>query len=401
MRKYNPYRNIFYYYRGPSSKKEEHFDKQLEDNTTKALINTLESSEKRLLMSLLEKTEIDIKHLDRVAYDFQVDVESSRPDALIQIDNKYDILIESKVDARLEKDQICRHLESISNGYLICITPIEGDKNVVQQINKANLRFITWKEVYLCFNEQLGETKDKISRFLIEEFLKYLELIGTAPFDGWNEKDFQAFEDDHEGELRRRVKRKLEQYLIELNELLKREKIFEDLEVRIGRVYPENENVWGLLYKLTEESLVDQPNFRFSVEHDIFSIGVEAEGKKPTESLRKRIESEKDKFLKIFTKLNGFYLSIFERERVIPRQYVLKYDTTEELELGDTLTSEKIDRLMEKTREYGLFAIHCGREFRKKEKILDSSSFLKESMECMKQLREFYNFAWDAVSNKP
>ena len=164
MRKYNPYRNIFYYYRGPSSKKEEHFDKQLEDNTTKALINTLESSEKRLLMSLLEKTEIDIKHLDRVAYDLQVDVESSRPDALIQIDNKYDILIESKVDARLEKDQICRHLESISNGYLICITPIEGDKNVVQQINKANLISICHSNIFLGIQElkQVGFGKIEV-----------------------------------------------------------------------------------------------------------------------------------------------------------------------------------------------------------------------------------------------
>lgn len=105
MRKYNPFRNVFYYYRGPSSKKEGQFDKQTEDNTTKALINTLENSEKDLLMCFLKNTGIDIKINDKVAYDLQVSEELSRPDALIQID-KYNIFIESKIGASLDKTKL-------------------------------------------------------------------------------------------------------------------------------------------------------------------------------------------------------------------------------------------------------------------------------------------------------
>ena len=49
------YHNCFYYFRGPSSKrKAAELDKQLEDNTTKALINVLKHSDPKLTTSFLE-----------------------------------------------------------------------------------------------------------------------------------------------------------------------------------------------------------------------------------------------------------------------------------------------------------------------------------------------------------
>lgn len=403
MRKYNPYRNVFYYYRGPSSKKEGHFDKQLEDNTTKALINTLESSAKRLLMSLLKKTEIDIKHLDRVTYDLQVDKESSRPDALIQIDNKYDILIESKVDSPLEEYQICKHLESISNGYLICITPREGDKNVVQQINKANLRFITWKEVYMCFKEQLEKTKDEKTKFIVQEFLEYLEAINMAPFNGWNKKDFEAFlniEDDPNRVLRLRVKEKLNQHLLELKELLNKEKLFDNLESDVGNVGQDYTAIWGVLCKPPLKDKVHKPHFSFSISSDKFSMRVLVEGKLPAYKMKKRIESERNTFLKILKNksLEGFYLLIQQKVSTgLPRKY--DFFEVAKIYLRRDISVDDVEYIIKKTGQYELFCIECGIEWARDAKILNNKSFLEESVEWIKKLKGYYDFAFEALTH--
>jgi len=61
MGRYDPHKNVFFYYRGPSSRKtDDEPDKQVEDNTTKALINTLDNSEKSLVEHLLKKSQIAI-----------------------------------------------------------------------------------------------------------------------------------------------------------------------------------------------------------------------------------------------------------------------------------------------------------------------------------------------------
>jgi len=399
MRKYNPFRNVFYYYRGPSSKKEGQFDKQIEDNTTKAMINTLENSEKGLLMCFLKKAKIDFKDYNKVAYDLQVAEKSSRPDAQIQID-KCSIFIESKIDSQLDMKQIDNHLKSkyISNGYLICITPRDKDRDTIQQIKKSNLRFISWKEVYLCFKEQLAKTKDEKTKFIIQQFLEYLEAINMATFTGWNKKDFEAFlniEDDPKKELRLRVKEKLEQYLIEVKELLSEEE-FKDIESYVGNVKEDSTHLWGVLCKPSVKDRIHKPHFNFWVNSDEFGMGIMIQGKRPANKMKKSINSEKDKFLKILKKLKDFDLIIRERVLDRPREYH-KIDVAK-IKLGKYVSLEDINYILEKMGRYTLFEIHCARSFKRDEEILNNQSFLKKTVEFMSQLRDYYNFSFGEVS---
>ena len=400
MRKYNPFRNVFYYYRGPASKKEGQFDKQTEDNTTKALINTLENGEKGLLMRFFKKARIDIKGYDKVAYDLQVEEESSRPDALIQID-KCNIFIESKIDSPLKEDQIYRHLESISKDYLICITPRDEDRNIIQQIKKSNLRFVSWKEVYLCFKEQLEKTKDEKTKFIIQQFLEYIEAINMAPFNGWNKKDFEAFlniEDDPKRELRLRVKEKLKQYLIELKELLNEEKLFEDLEPDVGNIKKDSTSVWGVICKPPIEKKVHKAHFNFWVNSDEFGMGIQIEGKSPANKMKKSIDFKRDSFLEILKKLEGFDLII--RKRVNPTGRPRGYYGIDviKIKLGGDISLEDIEYLIKKLGQYKLFEIHCAKSFKRDEEILNNQSFMKKSMEFMKQLQDYYNFSFGGAS---
>ncbi len=295
MRKYNPYRNIFYYYRGPSSRKVGQVDKQIEDNTTKALINTLEKSKTQLLRSLLTEVGINKKNITKVVYDLQVSKDISRPDAEILLNNKDSIYIECKVDADLEEEQIKRHLKN--KGYLICITPSDKDKNIIKRINDKKLKFITWNAIYLNFQLQIHKIKDEKTQFLVNQFLEYLEAIGMAPFNRWNKSDFEAFlniEDDSKKELRLRVKVKLNQFLYELKDLLKEENLFEHLEPTVGNIKQNDTAVWGVLCKQPHSKMVHVSHFNFWIDSDKFVMGIQIEGKNAASKMKRIITSNKE-----------------------------------------------------------------------------------------------------------
>jgi len=396
MRKYNPYRNIFYYYRGPSSRRDGQIDRQIEDNTTKALINTLENSEKNLLVCFLSALNIATKGDERVYYDLQVAEDTSRPDAVIQVGKK-SIFIESKVDSSLDGDQIERHIESNKNGYLICITPREEDKEIVNKIKIGNAKFISWRDIYLLFRSWLDEAKDENSGFIVKEFLAYLEAINMAPFNGWEKRDFEAFlniEDDPKREFRWRVREKFKQYLIELRDSVKDLKIFEGLEYKVGKIMSDSTVVWGVLCKPPIEYKVHNPHFNFWVNSDEFGMGINIEGKNPTNRMMKKVYEEKERFLKILIELEDYDFILMKRFN--PTGLPRAYTSIEAIKIrlgNEMISNEDVEYIIKKRSQYGLVQIYCRKRFKRDEKILNSQSFLKESIKYMKKLQPFYEFS--------
>jgi len=178
MRKYNPYKNIFYYYRGPSSFTNHGFgDPQIEDNTTKALVNILDKSEKSLLHDFLNSVDIQVNKCDNVSYGLQIGKEKSRPDALIKV-GLIEIYLESKIECPLEKEQVFNHLKGITNGYLLCITPRERDGKIVKNLNDKKMNL---SKVYL----ELGKIYDSLNKKdqANEMYSKFSDILKNLPYE--------------------------------------------------------------------------------------------------------------------------------------------------------------------------------------------------------------------------
>lgn len=374
MRRHNPYQNIFHYYRGPSKRRENEIDTQLEDNITKALVNTLENSEKGLLKRFLQRLSINCEiGNSRPVYKLQVAKKESRPDAEITIANKT-VIVESKVDSPLTKAQWESHLKTNAKSYLLCITPRETDKAVIVEMNNKRLVFVTWKELYLLFKDYQKQATDEITRFIVSQFTEYIEVLGMSPFKGWEKKDFQAFlnimEEDPEKELRIRVKKKLDQYLISLKGELTSKQLYEELFPKVGNVGLGYQSLWGVLCRKPLKRMVHVPHFNFTLNSNSFQIGVQIEGKNPTMKMKHNIGANKEEFLEILRKLDGFNLVIRRRWNVNNLPRVFDSERVATIRLGkneattcDNVAIQDVDYILEKLNQLALFEIHCGKPY--------------------------------------
>lgn len=196
--------NLFYSYRGQSTNDPDH-DPQLENNLTKALINTLKLGGETVWSPFL--AELGIAGVPRNFLLQRCDLpgraatkrhrlllgiskeesswspdaslepmKESRPDAWV-FGDEFAILIESKVNCEFSPEQMQAHLT-----YLRSLDGIP-----------PRIKLLTWKQIHRLFANFFPNLTEPGPRLLVEQFIQFLEYSGMSGFTGFRREHFDYF----------------------------------------------------------------------------------------------------------------------------------------------------------------------------------------------------------------
>ncbi len=370
----DPHHNIFFYYAG-SSKATDGHERQIEDNTTKALINLLELSANsdpdawlfreffeflglpknaRSWSSFaLQRATIGDAALGRVEHRVLLGIapeldnalviprvngaKGSRPDAWIWTQNSA-VCIETKVVGKLDPEQLARHAKTL------------GEDVDFQQRS--------WKQVYHFFSSRLrtarSSPKSALTAELLEQFVGYLRIIAyrqeidMGEFDGFRREHFAAFtflDDDEAEDSRRQVKHYLGQFVEAVREALPAS-LQEFSHKHVGTLALGGEHAWATLSR--SEKMVHEAHFSFAIRGDEFSMKLLLEGAQPTRKAMKRIESDPGRFLQLIQKLPDWEIVLNRRWQLQAQKF--KKETACRVML-DCVGGHDVTYLIEKMRD--------------------------------------------------
>jgi hypothetical protein len=211
------FQNLFFYYRGPTSRDpgreeaERAFDIQLEDNTTKALINVLESSAPAVTASFLtellgEQVEADARR------PFVYSLQGADP-AARDADRRYLVGISMLGETGVVNEGAAEQQQSLGrvdaaihrrNDLLIVFEAKVGSSDLQRQqldqhagrwkIAQPERKIVRWPELYSWAERELATNRhDEVTAFLLGQLIEFLELTELAPFRGFRDDDFEFF----------------------------------------------------------------------------------------------------------------------------------------------------------------------------------------------------------------
>lgn len=216
--------NLFYGYRGPSEFDADR-DPQLENNLTKALINTLSLCGEEVWRPFLEDLGLlrvsppmfllQRKGLPSVAAcekkqrvllgiskertkwildPAEVPVYVSVPDAWIYGDG-YAVLVESKTNGDFAQSQMCAHYA--------CLRRDDEPARIVTR---------TWSDLHALFSSLQRSIAACASKLLVSQFVQFLEYTGMAEFCGFRLDHFNYFLLREDPDARRWVKEQMQSF---------------------------------------------------------------------------------------------------------------------------------------------------------------------------------------------
>jgi hypothetical protein len=330
------HQNIFYYYRGASQPHQKQYDQQLEDNTTKALVNTLQHSSptvarkflrwlgvettaqarvelqkasigkakirnaaQRLLLGLIETPGQGSEGIPAEANESANG--DSRPDAWLYGDD-FVVLIESKVGgASLKPQQMQSHFQKLQVG--------------TKHQPRCMVR--TWAEVHQFFCGCIADVGDK-DRWLIEQFTQYLEWKGMSGFTGFEEWMFEFFvRDEQDAEEKKLIRRTMERFgekvlhrgLQALNPSFYQ-------EPWVGKLSAQGDHFWAAFGPLGGPKVFGKVAHQTVSLYDYgLDVFVNVEMQPAIKMLKKKIHSDKGGFVKVVSRLPGpFSAWVFQKK---------------------------------------------------------------------------------------
>ena len=286
------FHNCFYYFRGPSSKrKEAELDKQLEDNTTKALINVLKHSDPKLTTSFLESVvgqtivpgkefeyflqgrpypPAEAKVLLGLSNRAKIDETSwasasggSRVDGSIHLPGILTVLIETKVVDALDGSQLQRH--ALDCGML------GGDRWNIP----SEWRIRSWAQVHKWAKQELCTTERQPDKFLLSQLVEYLELAGLAPTWTLRTEHFDFFKqptEERDGAVAAEIRARLGSIWSRVEEELGAVNFRAVLgEVRVGNLSEGAGHAWA---QSNGEASFDLPNLTIEMDSSELNLNV-------------------------------------------------------------------------------------------------------------------------------
>jgi len=415
--------NIFEYYRGPEK------DSPLENNVTKALLNTLElcpteSVKVRFVQWVInEKAGLKLK-LEKDTGNLRIGIlepptDDERRDANIKIMLGVKPYWADKFGKSGVRERARRGYDGkiVGQGWLIAIeSKLYGGLNKdqfktlkKQLLGKPKEVIVSWQEIHDFFSYLFSDIPvvelNRADSLLIEQFTSYLKAIGQVGFQGFKDKHFSFFA---QGRLEHGQKEEVRKELRNLMNTLGGN--LYEYKYRNGRILKELYQGWDWVKGLNKNNPLDSAELKFSLSSrkmtsnqcylDIqfhkdmpeeLAVWACVETRKLLRKLSNKLSKDKDESFRILKKksLTDYIIEIRDNEGTLLRN---GRDCIEVREITKS-DLQKIGELLRQKADNRGLCVSLAKYFKKDEIIkLDGKEQLAKIAEAMEALHPFAMF---------